>query len=180
MVSEYTASSGTTLYVNHAVWRTWATPVATTTDYTWQTWNATYVGHAHYNVVVPATLTDEQIEAEREARTLRVAERQRQIEEAKAKAEALLEANLNPGQLASYRKHGRFMVRGGASGKHYRIDRHQHGHGTDVVELNALGRVMRTFCTYVGRGHDIPTGDALLTKKLMLEYAEDRFLAQAY
>jgi hypothetical protein len=81
------------------------------------------------------------------------------------KGVALLKHWLSPAQLAQYQKYGYFEVRGGDSGKRYRIGP---THQMNVDELNEQG--MRT---------ELPIGDVMLAQKIALENDEQATLALA-
>ena len=94
--------------------------------------------------------------------------------EAKAKGEALLQANLSPEQRVSLQNHGHFDVKGGQSGKTYRIKR---GRQMNVHELDAKGKEVQGWCFLPSGG--LVEGDCLLGQKLALEANEGAALKAA-
>ncbi len=91
--------------------------------------------------------------------------------EANAKGLALLKANLTPFQLAQYETHQWFEVKGGSSGKTYRI---KHGRQMNIHELNAKGESVQGWC-FLPQGY-LCEGDVLLAQKNALELYEDKAL----
>ncbi len=94
--------------------------------------------------------------------------------EAKAKGEALLQANLSPEQRVSLQNHGHFDVKGGQSGKTYRIKR---GRQMNCIELDAKGKEVQGWCFLPSGG--LVEGDTMLGQKLALEANEATALKTA-
>ena len=87
--------------------------------------------------------------------------------EAQAKGMALLRESLTPEQLKSYDKDQWFLVKGGTSGKTYRI---RHGTQLNIDILDTLGRKYATMC-FMPMGN-LVTGDVLVAQKIALETSE--------
>ncbi len=81
---------------------------------------------------------------------------------------------LSPEQRAQFEARGWFEVTGCESGKRYRIYR---GRGTNVYELDELGRRRKGWC-FVPFGY-LAVGDVLLAQKIALETCEYAALAVA-
>jgi hypothetical protein len=93
------------------------------------------------------------------------------------KARELLLANLDPQQLAEYRKHNRFTVRS-SRGHLYRID--CGSLAQNVYRLKKDGSVRNFgegYCAYL---KSVPYADSHLAQKLILEADEGRFLRTAW
>ncbi len=133
---------------------------AAATTQAWWTGNAALTGFAPAAPLTPAEQA--RIAAEREAH-----------DTARARAEELLQRHLAPEQRRTLAEHRWFDVVA-ASGARYRIHR---GRSHNVRRLDAGGREVRSYCAYPRML--VPEGDVLLAQKLMLELAEDRFLAVA-
>lgn len=86
----------------------------------------------------------------------------------------LLKENLTPAQRAEYEQHRYFHVKGGMSGKTYRI---KHGRQMNVVELNWRGKPKCGWCFLPGGG--LCAGDVMLAQKTALEVAENEALRVA-
>lgn len=90
----------------------------------------------------------------------------------------LLMRRLTPEQRRTMRKNKWFMVTGGKTGTRYRINTR----GSICANVDVLAdnneRVVHKLCAHA-QAATVPTGDQLLTQKIMLEWAEDEFLARA-
>lgn len=132
----------------NTTWTTWqGSTNSTSTNYVWQAWNGVYVP-AITQIYTPPR-TPEQ-------------------EEAETKAEQLLREHLTEEQAASLDKKDAFLV-SVKSGRRYKIKRGTHG---NVREVDAQGKEIRSFCIQPA---DVPTADAMLAQKLMLEHDENGF-----
>ena len=87
--------------------------------------------------------------------------------EAQERGLQLLRDNLNPEQRASYDKHKHFDVKGGSSGKTYRI---KHGRQMNIEELDAKGNRACGWCFLPQGG--LVSGDCMLAQKTALELFE--------
>jgi hypothetical protein len=107
-------------------------------------------------------------EAERQAEAARRAkEAEAKRLAAQAKAEATLLAHLSPEQEKAWRENRHIFVTG-KSGKRYLVTEH------GAQEWDVAGnRMLRTFCNHVIGA--VPGPDAVLTRKLALEYNEPYF-----
>jgi len=97
----------------------------------------------------------------------------RQEDTARARAEELLLRHLAPEQRAQLQERGCFVVTA-RSGRRYRIYR---GRSHNVKLLDAADREVKSYCAYPREL--VPEGDVMLSQKLMLELAEERFLGIA-
>jgi hypothetical protein len=86
----------------------------------------------------------------------------------------LLESNLSPDQLESYRKLGHFHVVGGETGARYRIRR---GNQMNVDWLDDAGRPVAHLC-FLPKGQ-VPIADVMLAQKIALELNETETVAIA-
>ncbi len=86
----------------------------------------------------------------------------------------LLTAWLSPEQLVQYNSHNYFEVTGCHTGKRYRI---RHGIGTNVYELDDVGRPRAGWC-FVPKDN-LVAGDVMLAQKIALETDERGALAVA-
>lgn len=93
---------------------------------------------------------------------------------AEERAMALFREHLTPEQRKSYDERASFEVRGGTTGRRYRI---QHGRQMNIAVLDDQGRAVQGLC-FVPEGA-LPTGDCMLAQKLALELDEERALAVA-
>jgi hypothetical protein len=97
---------------------------------------------------------------------------------ANSRAEEILLAHLTDAQKETFRANKWFIVEGGRSKQRYRI-RHT---GHFVANIDVLGtgdeKVSHRLCAHCEL-RSVPAGDQLLAQKLMLELAEDEFLAIA-
>jgi len=96
-------------------------------------------------------------------------------EQAQNRAEQLLLGNLTTDQIVHYEKQRCFYVRGGATGRQYRIRR---GTQMNVDVLDDHSRVITKLC-FVPVG-DLVEGDILLAQKLALELFETEVLRTAH
>lgn len=96
------------------------------------------------------------------------AEVEKRQKAAAAKAEALLLSVLDETQQDSLKKHGLFEVVS-RSGRRYRVYRGTHG---NVYELSAEGKVRNRLCI---QPDGVPTADAMVAQKLMIELDEEGF-----
>lgn len=173
-------------------WRVWNTAAVTKhvsvtegliVNATWGCWNlhGDVQGIASRQIrqiaapFVPRKKTDAEVQAE----LLREQERRRQEEERVAKhtavkrrAEALLLSNLNAQQRDDLKNRGCFYLHT-QSGKKYRIDRSTHG---NVKLIDETGKILKGYCA---QPNGVPTDDAILAQKLMLETDEPAFLRVA-
>lgn len=166
--SYWTDSSTTSSTAN--TWNYWttgsmATTLSMTSSTTWGDWNIVSASVAYR----PQPLTPEQQQAAQErAEAYRVEQdRARQAaEDARQKAQELLESCLTTRQRKTLRKQRFFDVRAiGPDGQEtvYRIEQGSHG---NVYEVDAEGRKVRRFCI---QPDGVPAGDSMLAQKLMLE-----------
>jgi len=95
-------------------------------------------------------------------------------EAAERKGMRVLRESLNAEQLASLDQRGFFEVRGGRSGKTYRI---RTGRQMNIDEMDGRGRKVCGWC-FVPKG-GLVTGDVMLTQKLALELQETEALQVA-
>jgi hypothetical protein len=94
--------------------------------------------------------------------------------EAQARGLQLLKENLTPEQLASYEKNKHFDVKGGETGKTYRI---RHGRQMNITELDANGNRVGGICFLPQGG--LVSGDCMLAQKTALELFETEALGIA-
>lgn len=88
---------------------------------------------------------------------------------AQKKGLELLKEHLTPEQLATYEKHNYFDVKGGKTGKTYRI---HHGRQMNIKELDKDGKDVCGWC-FLPQGN-LVAGDVMLGQKTALElYEED-------
>jgi hypothetical protein len=92
---------------------------------------------------------------------------------ASERAERLLVACLSSAQRGELTTAGWFEVQS-SRGRRYRIRR---GRVRNVIEVDMLGRTLRTYCCHPFDG--VPDADTMLAQKLMLETQEDEFLRLA-
>jgi len=86
----------------------------------------------------------------------------------------LLKANLSPAQRCQFEEHTYFDLKGGNTGKSYRI---RHGRVANIEEHNVNGICVRKWCfAPVGQ---LPIGDVMLAQKLALEVFEQDTLRLA-
>lgn len=94
--------------------------------------------------------------------------------DAQRKGMALLKAHLTEQQRQDLEKHNHFEVRGGESGKTYRI---KFGRQMNIHELDAQGNVVTGWC-FVPQGF-LVEGDCMLAQKTALELCESKALGVA-
>lgn len=94
--------------------------------------------------------------------------------EAMARGEALLRSELTPDQQRSLDRKGWFEVRGGRTGRRYRIMK---GCAQNVYEIGLFGQMKRGLC-FAPAGN-LVWGDVMLAQKTALELFEDDALAVA-
>jgi len=187
-VGDYTVTSSWSAW--NVDWSYYSTGTATTTaDYTWGGWNGgtgtsittDTVWYQWSNgfvepVEIPEAqrLTREQVEA-KAAEIRAEAERLRkEAEEADARAEELLKQHLDEPQAAEYNKDKTFTVISKDGQRKYKI---QKGWSHNVVRIDDNGRPVQSFCAHPS--WSVPEHDNMLAQKLMLETAEEAFLAIA-
>lgn len=95
-------------------------------------------------------------------------------EQANKKGMALLKENLTPEQLKTYEEKQYFEVKGGKSGKTYRI---HHGRQMNIREVDAEGKEVQGLCFLPQGG--LVAGDCMLAQKNALELDEDKALKVA-
>lgn len=98
---------------------------------------------------------------------------------AEIKGMSLLFEHLTPEQLKSYNEHGYFDVKGGTTGKTYRI---KYGHTHNIDELDADMQPAASLCFRLESGLGYPDyvmGDHLLAQKICLEVDEQDTLEVA-
>lgn len=186
VTSPYTIySSGQTALANTAqyTFSTYQTSVTVGTSATWYAWQNAQVGFyqqaqwAQWQGGIVSAKTKRQAAAEQarfdrqQAEARRLMEEQRaKIFEAQKRARALLMTSLSPAQRESLEKFRFFDIE--ISGKTYRIHQGTHGNVRQVEN----GREIITFCA---QPEGVPTEDAMLAQKLMLETDEAAFLRVA-
>lgn len=114
---------------------------------------------------------------ERRRSEQRVAESQRSIAEDRARraeadrrAQELLDRHLTEEQRQSIQRHRHFHLHT-PEGRRYRVDVDQQARNVHLVDES--GRVRETYCAHPA---GVPTADAVLAQKLMLETNEREFL----
>lgn len=149
------------------------TGVATNATPGWWDATATAVVTANSNwythPAVQALLTP----AEQEAQRVRIAAVKEAEDTARARAEVLLDRYLRDDQRVTLREKGWFLVEA-KSGARYRIYR---GRSHNVKLLDSRDREVASLCAHPR--DVVPEADCMLSQKLMLELAEDKFLAIA-
>lgn len=159
------------------IWCDWnqttaATTNAATTINVWQNWaqtgSYTIVRQAPY--VAPVETAEQKAIREEQQKRYREeqAERERQRKLAAEKAEKLLKDWLDEQQLKEFEKERQFHVIS-AEGKRFRLKFGTHG---NVEELDERGKAVARYCI---QPDAVPTGDAVLAQKLMLETDEKAF-----
>jgi hypothetical protein len=134
------------------------------------TWTgASAAMYTHDSILVPVPQTPAQREAER----VRIAAVREAEDTARARAEELLDRYLTLEQRVTLRERNWFLVVS-RSGTRYRIYR---GRSHNVKLLDAADREVASLCAHPQMV--VPEADCMLSQKLMLELAEDRFLAIA-
>lgn len=151
---------------------------------TWPTWSAQLRNGTFYmdangfsgfrEAGAPAVMssrTRRRMRREQRAWERAEADRERKHTEARAKARALLFAGLDRDQIESLEKHRYFDLK--VAGRCYRI--HQGTHG-NVRLLDDAGREVTLYCA---QPNGVPTEDAMLAQKLLIESDEAAFLRVA-
>lgn len=191
----WNSTSTTSTTTSNSIWTQWSgtTSTASTTNCTssaifriWVTQTSTGIWTQSGNsgqerMVQPYRRTPEQ---EAEARRQQEEYRERQKAEAeryraaKERAEGLLYEHLTDEQRAEIKKHKFFLVRGGKTGRSYKINA-DGGLVANVHEMDGAGAVKRRLCAHITHAANAPIFDHLLAQKLMLEYQEEEFLKVA-
>ena len=94
------------------------------------------------------------------------------LQQGRTKAGKLLNSLLDEQQQKELKKDGYFHVRGGKSGKRYRI--WTNGYSGNVKQVNIVGLVQKSFCIHVA--DYVPMEDHFIMQLLLLQHDEDRFL----
>ena len=169
-----TSAATSTTSTIFPVWHNAITTSSTNSTYTaniWPTWQTIELTDEQYQCLVR--------QQEEQARIVR--ERQRQWEdddkkrqEAEERAQDLLLECLTEEQRKTVKEHKWFVVKGGKSGKTYRIRTNTvAGNVEELEEEKATSK----FCCHLN--HKMPRPDHHLAQKMMLEYDEDEFLRVA-
>jgi len=171
------AQNVTTAWANAGTGNGWAVE-ATGVDGWWPPTATTNVAAVAVTVVhgnpdqyvwAPRILTP----AEQEAQRVRIAAVKEAEDTARARAEELLNRYLREDQRVTLQEKGWFLVEA-KSGTRYRIYR---GRSHNVKLLDTSDREVASLCAHPKMV--VPEADTMLSQKLMLELAEDRFLAMA-
>ena len=177
-------STTSTIIDMDPTWRNWVSSTSATTataSYIWTSWVQDAILHKQLrrvdrgqNLPPRVVMTPEQIEAERVARRI---EQERMAAEVKAanaareiakeKANKLLRSALSPKQLEELNSKGHFHCKSN-KGHLYRIHVGTHGN----VRRVEAGKEIESLCI---QPDNVPTGDAMLAQKLMIETDEDTF-----
>jgi len=171
-----TATSDGTWYAwNSNAWNS-NTGTATTTNDVWLRWNGQYWQASTpqpARELTPAELQEQaRIEREYEDRLLReAAECRRRAEEADARAELLLKANLQAEQLQEFEKRREFTVISQDGQRRYRVRR---GWQHNVERIDEAGKRLHTLCAHPRER--VSELDNMLVQKLWLEHDEEDFL----
>ncbi len=195
----YVFTQDTTSNGNDLVWQTWisnsTTTSATATGFLGQSDLGGLLQNALQNAM-PARLDEDQhaenlrqlkrfqdedlarrvaMEAERaeDPLGLRRTKPERAKDAAKTKALELLCDHLDKAQIASLVRDNHFLVKGGATGKLYRVDV---GYARNVRRIGIDGKAVTSYCAHPANGYEMPDCDSMLMQKLMLEISEDEFL----
>lgn len=160
------------------VWYNWTSSSTTASiaydiSNVWHVWADSTTSYAPYRRPPETAEQREARERANQARLDREAEAQRQREEAVARAEQLLLANLTKHQRRTYRNRQCFNVRA-ESGKKYRI---KVGWSHNVESLDSRHRAEATYCAHPAE--QVPNQDNMLAQKLLLETDEQAFLRTA-
>lgn len=139
-----------------------------------------YIALAQQRVVATRIRTEEELArdlarwAEVQAeQTRRRAERTAALE----RSHELLLAHLTAKQRETFETNKWFMVEGGRSQQHYRINERGISGNIDVLE-GVPGKVTHRLCCHL-RDVSVPLYDHLLAQKVWIEHDEDAFLRQA-
>lgn len=100
----------------------------------------------------------------------------RHAPEAEARAKELLLQHLSPEQRATFERHKWFIVEGGRTRTKYRV--RDLGHLRANIDVLDGERVDYRLCGHADQNL-VPLADNLLAQKVMLDVAEDEFLALA-
>ena len=188
----WTSTTSTSSATNTSTWYQWVdlgTSTSTTNIYriwvqntTATTWTTIASGDdGQQRIVQPYRRTPEE-EAEARRREEEYRERQKAEAEryraAKDRAEGLLYEHLTDEQRAEIKRHKFFVVKGGKTGRKYRINA-DGGLVANVHEIDDRGAVRRRLCAHISHAANAPIFDHLLAQKLMLEYQEEEFLKVA-
>ena len=149
-----------------SIWLNW-TATSTGTLSPWA--DATTAGHEYVYKKTRAAMRREREEAQRKQYEEEIT--RRKAKAAEAKAEQLLVALLSLSQRAELEKDRTFTVIGGKTKRRYRVAAGQ-THG-NVKEVDENGKIVASLCC---QPENVPTWDANLAQKLMLERCEDEFL----
>lgn len=179
--ADYTTTASTNLTAS--VWQTWATANTATVWQSWQVtgsdiWQAWAVNGGYQatggTLVGPAVQVDPEVlarqqQAQREAREAaaeRAAARDRRARE-------LLLAHLTKTQRREFERNGHFHIETAGGKRRYRLRP-----GYPPIRVKGEDGRRWSYCIHP-RGHAFPPDDIALAHKLMLETAEDEFLAVA-
>lgn len=120
---------------------------------------------AHYDRAAAQDRQQREFDAKHKAATLR--------------SYLLLRRQLTAEQWRTFRKNKWFVVQGGKTGKRYRI----RANGSLVANVEVMADNDNEVVAYKLCAHPavatVPTGDHLLSQKIMLEWAEEEFLSRA-
>jgi hypothetical protein len=109
--------------------------------------------------------------AERELHRLAYEERQKQQRDAIVRSRELLLAHLTPAQRKTFEENDWFVVKGGKTGRHYRIG--TKSYAGNIVILGKDDKMEGSICCHADH---LPLYDHHLAQKLALMYDEERFL----
>ncbi len=101
--------------------------------------------------------------------------RRRMLRDRRRKGILLLKENLSAEQLRQYESYRYFEVKGGRTGKTYRI---YHGQQMNVWEMDGDGKRVAGWC-FLPKGR-LVTGDVMLAQKMALEIYEDEDIKVAH
>jgi hypothetical protein len=156
----YTSTANTTNFI----WTDWVMSTGSTTltmNSPWQTWVSTNTS------LVWSAPSEEERATQRAA----AAARQREVAEAKERAEALLRYSLDEEQAKRFAERREFVVTS-RSGRRYRIT---HGTAGNVLELHPESeKTLARYCIHPAA--HLPEADVMLAQKLLLETDEEAFL----
>jgi len=177
----FTGTAGLTSTDN--IWFAWSqTSTAATTNQVWQTWtsSATAATNLFQSMDQAAQEVSDELRAQRaEAERVRIeAARKRQAERqvATERARELLLSYLTQAQREELERDGGFSVRGGSTGRRYRINAQESPGNVEV--LGSDGNRIHRLCAH-DRRHGTPWPDQLLAQKFYLEHHEGEFLEVA-
>lgn len=164
-----TTGTSTTYSITDNVWVGWTTAEGTsaTTNAAWSGW-VTVKGYTY----TPVNETEEtkRLRLERQAEAKQQQEeRDRKLKEANERADNLLKSFLTPEQVEQLDKLKCIIVTT-PKGNTYKISR------ANVEELNPEGKPQASFCIHPDYSLNLPSGDSMLAKLLMLETDEKKFL----